>query len=669
VTKLNLRIGAKLGLSAGVGVLLMGGILVNEQSSFNNLAGLYQTVEKQTGVRENLLTAATDLRTGQMMRRGVLLAATADQVDRALEDLRKNTAQGVARINKAFELSGNPENRARMQKIIATTEVYIGGVVDMGKAQKEIILAREAFNKGAASWDERIRPLLRAPALGQAARIEMREADGSMGTARRLFWQYASTRERAEAEKIAGVLRDVRAYLAKAKQAAEDGDATIDGLGPIAQILQDSTNAAMNADLQQSRITDERTQPSTALIDGELAQASGVAGRLVEQRNAEAQAGMTQSGRIGLAAGLVVILVLIGSAVFSMVNIARPIRRIGEVLLALANGNKAVEIPFTARVDEVGEAARAAQTFKDNLARIDAMEAEQKEAEARAAAQRRSDMIQLADTFEAAVGSIIGTVSSASTQLESAAGTLTQTAETTQRLSTTVAAASEEASTNVQSVASATEELSGSVGEIGRQVQESSRIAGEAVQQAQRTDARMAELQQAANRIGDVVKLITAVAEQTNLLALNATIEAARAGDAGRGFAVVAQEVKALAAQTAKATDEIASQITSMQAVTSDSVASIKEINQTIGRMSEIAATIAAAVEEQGAATQEISRNVQNAASGTSQVAGNIVEVNRGASETGSASAQVLSSAQSLSSDSSRLKGEVERFLSTVRAA
>jgi methyl-accepting chemotaxis protein len=669
VTKLNLRIGAKLGLSAGVGVLLMGGMLVNEQSSFGNLVGLYQVVENQTGVRENLLAAAADLRSGQMMRGGVLLATTVDQVDRTLEDLRKNTAQGVARINKAFELSDNPENRARMQKLVAATEVYIGGVVDIGKAQKEIIIAREAFNKGAASWDERIRPLLRPPALGQAARIELRDGDVSVGTARRLFWQYAATRERAHAERIAGVLRDARAFLDKARQAADDGGATIEQLVPIAQILQDSTNAALNAEVLQSRITDERTQPSTVLIDGELAEASGVAGRLGEQSKAEAQVGMTQSGRIGLMAGLVVILVLIGSAAFSMVNIARPIRRIGEVLLALANGNKDVEIPFTARGDEVGEAARAAQTFKDNLARIDAMEAEQKEAEARAAAQRRSDMIQLADTFEAAIGSIIGTVSSASTQLESAAGTLTQTAETTQRLSTTVAAASEEASTNVQSVASATEELSGSVGEIGRQVQESSRIAGEAVQQAQRTDARMAELQQAANRIGDVVKLITAVAEQTNLLALNATIEAARAGDAGRGFAVVAQEVKALAAQTAKATDEIASQITSMQAVTSDSVASIKEINQTIGRMSEIAAAIAAAVEEQGAATQEISRNVQNAASGTSQVAGNIVEVNRGASETGSASAQVLSSAQSLSSDSSRLKGEVERFLSTVRAA
>jgi methyl-accepting chemotaxis protein len=239
----------------------------------------------------------------------------------------------------------------------------------------------------------------------------------------------------------------------------------------------------------------------------------------------------------------------------------------------------------------------------------------------------------------------------------------------TQSLSGTVAAASEQASANVQSVASATEEMTASVNEISRQVQESSRIASEAVKQAQETDARINKLSQAAGRIGDVVKLITAIAEQTNLLALNATIEAARAGEAGRGFAVVASEVKQLASQTAKATDEIGTQIAGMQAATQESVAAIKEISATIARVSEIAATIAAAVEEQGAATQEISRNVQQAAQGTAQVASNITDVNRGAAETGSASSQVLSSAQSLSSESNHLKLEVDKFLVTVRAA
>jgi methyl-accepting chemotaxis protein len=350
-------------------------------------------------------------------------------------------------------------------------------------------------------------------------------------------------------------------------------------------------------------------------------------------------------------------------------GIAAPMRALVHVLQRLAKGDD-VEITGTGRGDEIGETAKAVNGIKDMLAEKARLEAKEKEARERtAAAQRKTDMHKLADDFQSAVGNIIDTVSSASTELEAAAGTLTKTAETTQSLSTGVAAASEQASANVNSVASASEELASSVNEIARQVQESSRIAGEAVKQAQKTDTRIAELSHAAGRIGEVVKLITGVAEQTNLLALNATIEAARAGDAGKGFAVVAHEVKALAAQTAKATDEISTQIAGMQSATHDSVTAIKEIGGTITRISEIAAAIAAAVEQQGAATQEISRNVQQAAQGTSQVASNIIDVNRGATETGSASSQVLASAQSLSSESSHLKLEVDKFLTTVRAA
>jgi methyl-accepting chemotaxis protein len=297
------------------------------------------------------------------------------------------------------------------------------------------------------------------------------------------------------------------------------------------------------------------------------------------------------------------------------------------------------------------------------------LEAAAAETEKHNAAQRKADMHKLADEFQAAVGNIVDTVSSASTQLEAAANTLTKTAEVTPDLTGAVAAASEQASANVQSVASSTEEMTASVDEISRQVQESSRIAGDAVNQAQRTDARINELSQAAGRIGDVVKLITAIAEQTNLLALNATIEAARAGEAGRGFAVVASEVKQLASQTAKATEEISAQITGMQTATQDSVAAIKEIGGTIGRISDIASTIAAAVAEQGAATTEIARNVGHATKGTTQVAISITDVNRGAGETGTASAQVLASARSLSAESRHLRSEVAKFLSTVRAA
>jgi methyl-accepting chemotaxis protein len=221
----------------------------------------------------------------------------------------------------------------------------------------------------------------------------------------------------------------------------------------------------------------------------------------------------------------------------------------------------------------------------------------------------------------------------------------------------------------MQSVAVATEELSASVEEIGKRVRESNQIAEAAVAQAQQTDERIGKLSRAAQQIGDVVKLITAIAEQTNLLALNATIEAARAGEAGRGFAVVATEVKSLASQTAKATEEISNHISGMQGATEESVVAIKEIGATIGQISNIASSIAGAVEQQSTATQEIARSVQNVAEGTRQTAASIMQVNRGATETGSASEAVLNSASTLSAESARLRAELDRFMANIRAA
>lgn len=356
-------------------------------------------------------------------------------------------------------------------------------------------------------------------------------------------------------------------------------------------------------------------------------------------------------------------------ALFTSRSIAAPIRGMTFAMGKLAGGDTSTNVPCVGRADEVGEMANAVQVFKDNMIEADRLRADQAQMEARAAAQRKADMHRLASQFEDAVGDIVKTLSSSSTELEAAARTLSKTAENTQELSSLVSDASEEASTNVQSVASATEEMSSSVTEIGRQVQDAARIAGAAVEQAHRTNDRVNKLSQAATRIGDVVELINTIAGQTNLLALNATIEAARAGEAGRGFAVVASEVKALAEQTAKATGEIGHQIADIQAATQDSVVAIKEISGTIGRISEISSAIASAVEEQGAATQEIARNIQQAAQGTDQVAANISDVKHGAAETGSASTQVLASAQMLSKDSARLHSEVEQFLTTVRAA
>jgi methyl-accepting chemotaxis protein len=383
-----------------------------------------------------------------------------------------------------------------------------------------------------------------------------------------------------------------------------------------------------------------------------------------------------QSAADSYTSAFMMLAVILGAAV--IIGIAVGVYLVGDVssgiasivtpMQALGKGDLSAEVPHQGEKTEIGAMADTLQVFKEALiAKKAADEAAAVDAEAKIERGRRVDSITR--DFESMIGEIVQTVSSASTQLEASAGTLSATAQRSQELTTTVAAASEEASTNVQSVASATEELSSSVNEISRQVQESARMATDAVGQARVTNDRVSALSKAAARIGDVVELINTIAGQTNLLALNATIEAARAGEAGRGFAVVASEVKALAEQTAKATGEIGQQITGIQAATQESVNAIKEISGTIERLSEISSTIAAAVEEQGAATQEISRNVQQAAHGTQQVSSNITDVQQGASETGSASSQVLSAARSLSGDSNRLKLEVGKFLSSVRAA
>jgi methyl-accepting chemotaxis protein len=349
--------------------------------------------------------------------------------------------------------------------------------------------------------------------------------------------------------------------------------------------------------------------------------------------------------------------------------VSQPISAMTSALTKLAAGDFNVALPGLHRRDEIGEMAGAARIFKDNMIETERLRAEQLADQQAQSLQRREERLRLASGFQDAVGSIVDKLSSEATELEAAASTLTRTAETTLELSGVVSGASSEASSNIRSVAAAIEEMTSSVGEIGRQMLASSDIAQSAVQHAKTTDARITALSQAAGRIGDVVKLITGIAEQTNLLALNATIEAARAGDAGRGFAVVAQEVKALAAQTAKATEEIDVQISGMQSATGESVEAIKEIGAVIMRISEVSGIIAAAVEEQGAANREIARNVQMASSGAAQVGSAIADVYQGAADTGSASGQVLSSAQSLSSQASQLKLDVDNFLASIRAA
>ena len=393
-------------------------------------------------------------------------------------------------------------------------------------------------------------------------------------------------------------------------------------------------------------------------------QSAAAAASGAEAQGAYERAHQQMMGFLALAAFLA-----IGAVVMLVVEISRPLGRMTAAMHQLASGDTRTEIPAVGRRDEVGAMAGAVQIFKENMIQTRRLEEETAQARLEAEEQRKTGMRQMADSFEAAVGGIIGQVSASATELQATAQTMNATAAQTASQSTTVAAAAEEAVANVNTVAAAAEELGSSVQEIGRQVDGSAQLARLAVSEADQTGALVLELNTVVGRIGDVVGLISNIAGQTNLLALNATIEAARAGAAGKGFAVVASEVKTLAEQTAKATQEISGQIAQVRGSTGQAVTAIGGITARIQEISGVATAIAASVEQQQAATQEIVRNVGQAASGTAEVTTNIAGVAGAADETGAAAAQVLSAASALSRQSEHLSDEVRHFLATVRAA
>ena len=368
-------------------------------------------------------------------------------------------------------------------------------------------------------------------------------------------------------------------------------------------------------------------------------------------------AGIGSTGSVGLMAWIVVVYVV------------RPLRGTTVAMETIAKGDLTVAVEGTGRKDEIGSLARSLQVFKDNGLEVRRLQAETEAQTVQAEKERKAALLRMAGDFEASVKGVVDAVATAATEMEAAAQSLSASAEEATRQATAVAAASEQASTNVNMVAGATEELSSSIQEISRQVANSSEIAGRAVVEASQTGSIMGELAASAQQIGDVVGLINSIASQTNLLALNATIEAARAGEAGKGFAVVASEVKALAQQTAKATEEIAAKAGEIQQATGTATRSIEGISATIGRMSEIATSVAGAVEEQQAATKDIAGNVAQAAQGTVEVSSNISGVTNAAGETGAAATQVLGAAGGLAREAERLRREVDTFLATVRAA
>jgi methyl-accepting chemotaxis protein len=643
---------AAIGIVGVLGIVLIGAICWTGASSQARFQSMAERADAMAATNNALYVALLEARRAEKD----FQLRNAEKFAQMQSEYARTAASKLAELKRQMAAAGQPGLLPKAEAIQLGFDIYQKTFTALAEARRKLGLDQDSglegeLRKSAREIEAALKPL--GDARLDAAMLAMRRHEKDFML--RHDPRYADSMKAAAAEfaaLLAGAISPSAAKVMTEKLSAYQRDfaAWVEG---------------MNTIIEAQKAMSEAFGKIEPVID-EVHTAIDKAGR--EAATAAAGSRAETEQRIEIA----ILVITLGVAVLAYLigrGVSGPLGAMTEAMRVLASGQLDLAVPGAGRRDEIGAMASAVAVFKDNAIERLRLEAAAEESQGRAAAQRKADMNRLADQFQSAVGDIIQTVSAASAQLEAAATTLTHSARTAQERSTSVAAASAQASTNVQSVASATEELGSSVNEISRQVQESSRIALNAVKQAETTDARIVQLSQAAGRIGEVVRLITAVAEQTNLLALNATIEAARAGEAGRGFAVVASEVKQLASQTAKATEEIGTQIAGMQSATQDAVTSIKEIGQTIGRISEIATTIASAVEEQGTATQEIGRNVQQAAQGTSQVAADISDVNRGAGETGSASAQVLASAQSLASDSTQLKDEVDKFLQTVRAA
>lgn len=432
----------------------------------------------------------------------------------------------------------------------------------------------------------------------------------------------------------------------------------------------DMLNAEQRADTASKLFADDADIVASSLAviadkaDAKSDAADDIAAEVVHQAN------------MAVLVAFAAVIMLAGGLIYMVLTkVTRPITSMTQAMRRLAEKDMSVDVPGVGRVDEIGGMADAVQVFKDNMIRADELAEQQRLSDERQRQEEERQRVrakkidELAEEFDSSVSNTLGVVSSAAKQMGNAAESLSATATQTQEQSSTVAAASEEASTNVQTVAAATGELTSSISEISRQAAQSADVSTRAVSELQSTNDEIGKLAEAADRIGEIVKLITDIAEQTNLLALNATIEAARAGDAGKGFAVVASEVKNLANQTAKGTEDISKQINGLQSLTRTAVSSVNGIGDTMEQINEIATAISSAVEQQTSATQEISINIEQAATGTSEVSTNIVEVNAAATETGNAASQVLSSTESLNQETTVLRDVVEKFLSDIKAA
>jgi methyl-accepting chemotaxis protein len=668
----QVKIGAKIYAGFGLIILLMlvstGGSWLKLNGVSHNVVDLDHLAQRTTAV--NLIQESV-LLIRQKARDFVVGSPSATKDEPVVY------AEGMKRINDATALFG-PQDAARLKGVGDTFSDYHADFNDFVKldGEREALIAN-ALRPDAAKIETSIEQIERANQSGG-------EASYLAGVVEDFF-----AKAQADAESIVGqryiavqndaMLQTFRASLASAEKATSTLAARVSGTA------QQPAAAAVSLAIDAYAKTFDRIVATMKERDAKIHEALyGSLGpkmqnviidfshQLQQQQRSVGQETLSAVGAARTTALIVALIALVlamAAAVYLSRMIASALVSLSRVMTQLARGELGVAIPYARNRDEIGDMARAVEVFKESMIKTEQLTAEQERMKADAETAKRTALATIADEFERSVRTVVDSAATSATQMQKTAQAMSSSAEQTQRQAATVASASEQTSSNVQTVASSAEEMASSIAEITRQVNQASQIARQAADDAQRTNDTVTTLAEAAEKIGQVVQLIQGIASQTNLLALNATIEAARAGEAGKGFAVVATEVKSLATQTGKATEEIAAQIGAMQAATGEAVTAIQGIGSTIGHINEISTAIAGAIEEQGAATKEIARSTQQAAKGTEQVSTNIGGVSRAASETGSAASEVLDSSEQLGRQFATLRSDVDGFIAKIRAA
>jgi methyl-accepting chemotaxis protein len=673
--KFNFRIGTKLGIAAGLGVALVGGMLVNQQvgnaliekyAHYSSLNYIYKGIAQEVSIATQRGYRATA---------GIELAISTEQLNQSNAEMQSSIAEAVKQLGIVHAAVLRPQLKTIYSDARTAAEGYLAAGNELVAVQTARLEQLAKRGQATEAWTKGLDGLLASPALAALSNrreieAQLFEASAAFNLARAASWRYAAKAESAQKDLAlsnAGKAVEILNRAQKLSDAKGIGGG-IEGLVAAAGAFKARTEEVIKSDDQKTKIVSERLGPGAKTIDAEVGKGMKINGDSVKVRQDEVTEAMSRAGQIGLAVGILVMLVLIGAAVFSMLNVARPIRRIGDVLLELAKGNETVEIPYATRGDEIGDAARSAQTFRDNVVEQQRL-AEAVKQSAKQRDEQTRHMEVAVENFRITSDQLLSSVGENAAIMHDTAHALTGVAGDATTQAVSAAAASEETATNVQTVAAATEELAISIQEIGRRVEQATRVVREAGSTTERSASEIENLATAGQRIGDVVGLIQAIAAQTNLLALNATIEAARAGEAGRGFAVVASEVKSLAAQTAKATEEIALQVAGIQSSTKSAVDAVREVAVAMREIDEVTTAIAGAVEEQGAATREISQNVQMASQGTQTLSSNISSVNGAIGETNRSAVAVRSASDNVTTQANNLTEEVKKFFVALRSA